>query len=285
MEHFDVAVVGARVAGSAIAVHLARAGFSVLVLERSLFPSDTPSTHTIQEMSALGDLGVLGQLHEAGAPVMLRSTMWIDGMDLSAAHVSLPRMSVRRITLDAILANAARREGADVRMGHKVIGIGHHRDRVCAVHYQRPDGSPQTATCSLVVGADGRSSTVARLVGARRYDVTYNERGAVWRYYTDMPSPAEFYFCRSDRELLLAAPCDGGRTMLAVQPSLAETPAYRAPGMVEQSFLEHAAPWGVGEARWDKLLAAAVPGRRGADDPALPVLLSRERRSGLGAAR
>ena len=259
MEHFDIAVVGARVAGAAVAVHLARAGFSVLVLERAVFPSETPSTHTVQEMSALGDLGVLGQLHEAGAPVIMRSSLWIDGMDLSAPHVSLPRMSVRRITLDAILADAAHRAGADVRMGRKVLGIGRHRDRVCAVYYQGPDGSPRTATCSLVVGADGRSSTVARLVGARRYDVTYNERGAVWRYYTDMPSPAEFYFCRRERQLLLAAPCDNGRTMLAVQPSLAETSAYRAPGMVEQSFLEHAAPWGAGEASWDKLLAAAVP--------------------------
>jgi 2-polyprenyl-6-methoxyphenol hydroxylase-like FAD-dependent oxidoreductase len=44
-----------------------------------------------------------------------------------------------------------------------------------------------------------------------------------------------------------------------VQPALAQTSAFRAPGMIEESFLRHAAPWGDGDMGWDKLLAGAVP--------------------------
>jgi 2-polyprenyl-6-methoxyphenol hydroxylase-like FAD-dependent oxidoreductase len=258
-EHFDVVIVGGRVAGSALAVHLVKAGLSVLVLDRSDMPSDTPSTHTIQEMSALGRLGLFTALRGTGAPVMMRTTLWIDDLDLSADHPSLPRISVRRITLDGLLADAVRRVGAEVRYGRKVLDVSRQDGRVCGLSYRDASGATSAVTCSLVVGADGRSSTIARQVGARRYNVTWNERGAVWQYFSGMVSPAEFYFCRRDDALLLAAPCDEGLTMLAVQPALAEIAAFREPGMVGESFLRHAAPWGDSGPGWDKLLAGAVP--------------------------
>jgi len=44
----DVIIVGARVAGSATALLLARAGLKVLVVDRATFPSDTLSTHQVQ---------------------------------------------------------------------------------------------------------------------------------------------------------------------------------------------------------------------------------------------
>jgi flavin-dependent dehydrogenase len=45
---FDVVVVGARCAGSPLAMMLARAGMKVCLVDRATFPSDTPSTHGIQ---------------------------------------------------------------------------------------------------------------------------------------------------------------------------------------------------------------------------------------------
>jgi flavin-dependent dehydrogenase len=46
-ESFDVVVVGARCAGAATAMLLARQGHDVLVVDRVGFPSDTLSTHAI----------------------------------------------------------------------------------------------------------------------------------------------------------------------------------------------------------------------------------------------
>jgi menaquinone-9 beta-reductase len=45
--NFDVVIVGGRVAGSSLAIHLARAGNKVAVLDRASFPSATTSTHVI----------------------------------------------------------------------------------------------------------------------------------------------------------------------------------------------------------------------------------------------
>ena len=47
VESVDVLVVGARLAGCALAAPLARAGRSVLVLDRMRFPSDQLSTHVL----------------------------------------------------------------------------------------------------------------------------------------------------------------------------------------------------------------------------------------------
>ena len=47
MEQVDVVVVGARLAGCALAAPLARAGYRVLVLDRMRFPSDQLSTHVL----------------------------------------------------------------------------------------------------------------------------------------------------------------------------------------------------------------------------------------------
>ena len=45
MTGYDAIVVGARCAGSVLAMRLGRAGWRVLLVDRATFPSDTVSTH------------------------------------------------------------------------------------------------------------------------------------------------------------------------------------------------------------------------------------------------
>jgi 2-polyprenyl-6-methoxyphenol hydroxylase-like FAD-dependent oxidoreductase len=259
LEHVDVAIVGGRVAGAAMAINLARGGLSVVLFERAEMPSDTLSTHTVQELPGFGRLGLLDAMLDTGAPPLIRSTMWVDDLDLSVEHPGQPWLSIRRLTLDPLVLAAAEQAGADIRTRCKVTGLDRSWDRVSGVRYRRPDGSAGALSCRLVIGADGRSSTVARLVGARRYNVTGNERAAVWNYFLDVPAPAEFYFCRHGEDLLLAAPTDNGRTMLAVQPDLAVAPRFRVPGAVEDAFRTGGLPWGQDRREFAELLADARP--------------------------
>src|SRR6516165_1834612 len=66
----DVIVVGARVAGAATAMLLARHGLRVLAVDRVSFPSDTISSHQLQVpgVALLKRWGLLGRLVAVGTP-------------------------------------------------------------------------------------------------------------------------------------------------------------------------------------------------------------------------
>ncbi len=74
--HYDVVVVGARPAGAATAMLLARAGLRVLVVDRSRYGADTLSTHALLRggVLQLHRWGLLDRLVEAGTPAVRRTT-------------------------------------------------------------------------------------------------------------------------------------------------------------------------------------------------------------------
>src|SRR5882757_8564311 len=128
MDGYDAVIVGARCAGSPLTTMLARRGLRVCLLDRVRFPRETPSTHVIQPcgVQILDELGVLDPALTAGAVPLDRFTLVnedvrIDGT-LSSAVFPQPGLCVRRVTLDALLVDAAAASGADVRTGCRVDG-------------------------------------------------------------------------------------------------------------------------------------------------------------------
>ena len=67
---YDAIIVGARCAGSSIAMLLARRGFKVLLVDKATFPSDTISTHILWPHGAeiLRRWGLLQRLAATGVP-------------------------------------------------------------------------------------------------------------------------------------------------------------------------------------------------------------------------
>src|SRR5438094_8346573 len=67
---YDAIIVGARCAGSPLAMLLARKGYRVLVVDRASFPSDTISTHIVQPLAvaALARWGLLDRLRATNCP-------------------------------------------------------------------------------------------------------------------------------------------------------------------------------------------------------------------------
>ena len=118
---YDVIIVGARVAGSATALLLARRGLKVLVLDRATFPSDTLSTHQVQVpgVARLARWGVLDQILAAGTPAT-RNVRFDQGEAVITGrfphYVGVDFMcSPRRTLLDKALVDAARAAGAEIR--------------------------------------------------------------------------------------------------------------------------------------------------------------------------
>jgi menaquinone-9 beta-reductase len=220
-EHYDVVIVGARCAGSPLATLLAGGGMRVCLVDRAAFPSDTPSTHVTQPcgVKILADLGVLEPLLKVTAPIE-RGTFLLDDARIEISGVSelmgAPIVNARRITLDAILLDAAAAAGADVRTQTSVTGLVEERGRVVGVETTNGE-----LRAPLLVGADGARSTVARLVGATEYHATPPGRAFLWGYLEGVPANNDgIWLGKIGDDAFLASRTDDGLFMAAVVPSL-----------------------------------------------------------------
>jgi flavin-dependent dehydrogenase len=175
IEHHDAIVVGARAAGAATGMLLARAGLDVLVVDRARFGSDTLSTHALMRGAVLqlARWGLLGELLAAGTPMVRRTVVRYGGPEEIVPIRPHERFAglcaPRRTVLDPILAEGARRAGADVRFGVGVTGLRRDADgAVTGVFLSegKPGGTLAEVRAPIVIGADGGHSAVARAVGA-----------------------------------------------------------------------------------------------------------------------
>jgi 2-polyprenyl-6-methoxyphenol hydroxylase-like FAD-dependent oxidoreductase len=230
---YDVIVVGARVAGAATAMLLARRGLRVLVLDRARFPSDTLSTHQVQlaGVARLHRWGLLEQLRAAGTPGTSRIRLDSDHTVLAGrfpAYEGVDALfSPRRTVLDAMLVAAARAAGAEVREGFvvdEVVGAG---GRVTGIRGFEKGSPPVTELADLVVGADGKHSRVAGAVGARRYRERPGRSFGCYTYWSGVPVPAGEMYQRPGRAVA-AFPTNDGLTMVYVGAPLAEFAEFRA---------------------------------------------------------
>jgi 2-polyprenyl-6-methoxyphenol hydroxylase-like FAD-dependent oxidoreductase len=168
---YDAVVVGARPAGAATAMLLARAGLRVLVVDRAAYGADTVSTHALLRggVLQLARWGLLDRIAAAGTPAVGRCIFRYGRRDLEVPIK--PRAGVdalyapRRTVLDPILVDAARDAGADVRFGVSVTGLAGN-GRVTGVVGHDEQGRAFAATAQITIGADGIGSSVSRLVGA-----------------------------------------------------------------------------------------------------------------------
>ncbi|HEY8545129.1 MAG TPA: NAD(P)/FAD-dependent oxidoreductase [Acidimicrobiales bacterium] len=235
-ETVDVLVVGARCAGSAAAVSFARAGRSVLAVDAARFPSSTISTHLLWAggVAELERLGARARVEASGAPRLPIGYAGIPGAPpVRATYTPVAGIDyglcVRRKALDAALVATARAAGAEVREQTRVTELIRRGDRVVGVVARPRRGRPYAVRARLVVGADGRRSTVAQLVGAAEpHTSNPNERACYYAYFTDPHRDWRAIAAqwRQDAELGTAFPCDGGLTLVLLMPPLARAPWF-----------------------------------------------------------
>jgi menaquinone-9 beta-reductase len=236
-ERVDAIVVGARCAGSAAAAALARAGRRVVALDRVVFPADTISTHLIWPggVAELQALGALERVRALGAPPLPLALAGAGELAIRGDYTPVDgidyALCVRRPGLDAALVATARAAGAEIRERCAVTDLVHAAGRVAGVRYRDADGGERELRAPLVVGADGRRSTVARFAGAQRpYRERPSGRACFFAYWEDArpdwrTTAAQW---REGAELGTAFPCDGGLLLVLLQPPEARAGAFRA---------------------------------------------------------
>jgi geranylgeranyl reductase family protein len=167
----DVLIAGGGPAGSALATLLRREGHSVLVCDAARFPRHKVCGEYIPPaaLSIFAGLGVLDEIlslqprrHVGMAVISPDGTKVLGRYGGSARGLSL-----RRFDLDRVLLQGARRRGAMVLEGARVIDLRRSHRGGHDVTIRRR-GATETLSARVVVGADGRNSFVARRLGLRR---------------------------------------------------------------------------------------------------------------------
>lgn len=175
----DLLVIGAGPAGTSTAIHAARAGLRVTVVDRARFPRHKPCSEYMspEAVRHLDSLGVLAQLDQAGG-TPLAGTIVIGprGSRLTGLFARAGTapwrptgLSLPRYLVDACLVDAARAAGATVLEGHAVEDLIASQGGVAGAVVRTPDGGHLPMHARLTVGADGLRSVVARRLGVRRH--------------------------------------------------------------------------------------------------------------------
>jgi 2-polyprenyl-6-methoxyphenol hydroxylase-like FAD-dependent oxidoreductase len=229
---YDAVIVGASLGGCASAIHLARSGARVALVERRPDPAAFKRVcgHFVQAsaVGALERLGLMPELEAAGA-VRGRPRVWTPyGWIVAPKHVAgMESLSIRREVLDPLLRRrAAETPGVDLLLGHTLDRL-HEGPRV---ELRRRAGTPVRLSARLVVGADGRGSRTAELAGVRTR-TSRNDRFGYWGYFEGAGlgtgASVHIWFL-PDGDVGIVTPTDAGLTLYVAFPRLERVPEFKA---------------------------------------------------------
>jgi menaquinone-9 beta-reductase len=230
---YDVAIVGASIAGCAAAALLGQAGARVALVEKRPDPAAFKRVcgHFIQASAApvLERLGVLDELDRLGAS-RGRARLWTRFGWTKFARGRGESISVRRELLDPVLRRrAAATPGVELIPGTSAVGLVERDVRVDGLELKGRAGSGWIRA-RAVVGADGRGSRLAEMAGiaTRSYP---NVRFAYWGYFEGpraLPAEESARLWLLEPDAAIVTPTDSGLQMYVAFPHHSRRDAFRS---------------------------------------------------------
>ena len=203
---YDAIVIGARCAGAVTAMLLARRGHRVLLLDRGDFPSDVPQGHFIHRHGPkrLSEWGLLERVVGTNCPPLTTHLSDFGDFPLIGKDIRMGNVAwgyaPRRRQLDQVLVEAAIEAGAEFRPNFLVDNCVCDGDRVKGIRGRDRGQHVSIMEKALItIGADGRNSTLARLVGAPSYDETPALTCWYFSYWSGVPSEGFEWYMRTNR--------------------------------------------------------------------------------------
>lgn len=231
-DSYDVVIVGAGLAGCTAATLLGRAGARVALVERrpDRHAHKVVCTHGIVSCATptIERLGLARPLEKRGA-IRIHGDAWTRYGGWIVAPDDTPRgFGVTRRTLDPMVRDlAAGTPGVELMTGRTVTALVCDGSRAAGVVTEDRDHGRRTVRARLVVGADGRASTVARLAGVRGR-VRAHDRFFYFAYWRGLPHGGRARVWLMEPDGGAALPCEDGLTVVGLAVHKSNLPAFRA---------------------------------------------------------
>lgn len=237
---YDV-IVGARCAGAPTATLLARRGHRVLLVDRATVPSDIPHGHFIHRHGPrrLQRWGLLERVAATNCPAVTSMTVDMGDVPLTGRDLSVNGVALgygpRRAALDRVLVDAAAEAGVEVRDGFTIDAFVAEGERIAGIRgHDGRGGVSATEHATVVVGADGRNSRLARAVGASTSVSVAPVTCWYWSYWSGVPHDGLEIYVRG-RTVTLAFPSNDALTAVFIAWDAAERSTVRA--NIEAEFM------------------------------------------------
>jgi flavin-dependent dehydrogenase len=205
---YDAIVIGARCAGAATAMLLARRGYRVLLLDRAAFPSDVHQGHFIRKHgpNRLAEWGLLEKVVATNCPPITTHFTDFGDFPLIGRDVQVGKVAwgygPRRRQLDQVLVDAAIEAGVDFRANFLVEDILWADHRVQGIRGRnRSHRSSSTEQAHITIGADGKNSAFARAVDAISYEEVPPLTCWYFSYWSGVPTEGFELYLRDKRAI------------------------------------------------------------------------------------
>ncbi len=225
---YDVVIVGGSASGAACSILLAKLGLRVRVIEKQPSASAYKKlcTHFIQP-SAVPVLRLLGMSHltHSAHSVRTRATFItpagiIDPDGFYGAQGDRYALNLERSVLDPVLRQQALECGVEISYAQSVTEV----QRAAQGWVLTVEGEEQrfNMECRMLVAADGRMSSLARLLGNAQQSFE-NQRATFFAYCSGIAAPADnrSLFAHHQNGMAFLYPLINGRTLLSAYISKA----------------------------------------------------------------
>lgn len=239
---YDAIIVGARCAGASTAMLLAREGHKVLLVDRSVVPSDIHHGHFIHRggPQRLNRWGVLPKIEASGCPMVTDVMIGIGGELMYGKDITLEGVALgcapRRAVLDKILVDTAVASGTELRDQFVVEDFLNMDGQISGiVGRDLRSGKRFTEQARIVIGADGRHSRLAQHVQAPQYEEHPSATFYYFSYWSGVPQKRlEVHLGKT--QIIFAFPTNDALFGVFISRPIAEFQQFRTD--IEHNFLE-----------------------------------------------